>query len=277
MVDQEEMMYLATTILVAFLVLVNANASIFGPFVVPVVIFALLAIVAILMINYADFIAFPLFTTIFGISVIPGKGYIIPKNETAIIKYTNGLYYATGYITANLYKYVFTAQNQGANEETEIATATDRWERAIMSINFPFKFNVISTALDIQAYRDEVESRRGLLEFQLAREMNSSNPSTMTINELQRKINITQMRIERLGNGEKPINTLMYVETTAVGISEKETLDLLSNQIAQLQTVMNVFDLSMSRISGRELQMLYKMNYSLPSGKDFDSMFQKQK
>ena len=33
----------------------------------------------------------------------------------------------------------------------------------------------------------------------------------------------------------------------------------------------------MSRISGRELQMLYKMNYSLPSGKDFDSMFQKQK
>jgi hypothetical protein len=147
MVDQEEMMYLATTILVAFLVLVNANASIFGPFVIPVVIFALLAIVAILMINYADFIAFPLFTTVFGISVIPGKGYIIPKNETAIIKYTNGLYYATGYITANLYKYVFTHRIRVQTRRLRLPPQQTGGRGAIMSINFPFKFNVISTAL----------------------------------------------------------------------------------------------------------------------------------
>src|SRR5208283_156776 len=132
------------------------------------------------------------------IKIIPAKNYYIPKTNNSVIKYVNGLYYSTGYLTANIYNYVFQVENVDEDEEQKLSEAPDKWERIVMNVDFPFRFNMIATAEDIQKYRDELEGKRGMMEYQISKEMQNSNPSQMTIQELQRKMNVLDVRINKL-------------------------------------------------------------------------------
>jgi len=273
--DETTLIYIAFSAMAILLVLVEATT--YGAFAAVIAVFAIIAIVTLLLINYADFIIFPLITTILKMRIIPAKNYYIPKEQDCIIKNANGIYYATGYLTANLYNYIFTSEIR-EDDETPLVDAPTRWERAMMSIKFPFKYNLIVAAQDVQNYREELEGKLSLLNFKLAREMSSSNPSQMTIDDLQRQIRIVQARIDRLSSGEKPIQSLMYIESTAAGVSEKAAMDALSNQLKQIQTVMSGFDLSITRITGRELYYLFKFNYFIPTSVgDLMSLFAYQK
>lgn len=273
--DQEGLMFLAISLLVAAVVLLSSGAS--GPLSAITLLLSVLAMVLIVIIYFADFLVFPMFTKIFGITIIPSKNYWIPKGQDAVVKYINGLYYATGYLTANIYNYVFAQEEISEEEQNAMAAAPERWERAVMSINFPFKFNIATVSQEIQKYREELEGQRGLLQFQYSKELNQSNANPMSLQEIERRINVIQARIDRLGEGERPVNTLLYIETTAVGVSEKDALDALTNQLNQLQIVFNGFDLSITRVLGRELYLLFKLNYVVPGLQELNSMFQSQR
>lgn len=272
--DEKTMIYLAVSLLIVVIVL--ADSAKFGIIGAAIAILSVFAVLIIVIMAFADYIIFPAFTRIANIVVIPSKNYVIPKSQDAIMKYTNGIYYATGYLTGNIYKYVFAQENVQDDEQT-MAASPEKWEKAIMNIHFPFKFNVIAASEDIQKYRDDLEAKRGLLEFQYSKETNATNPSPMGLEALQRQINVIQARIDRIGEGEKPVNSILYIETTAVGVSEKEAMDRLANQLSELQTVFNIFDLSISRVMGREMYLLHNMNYRIPSLDELSANFDVQR
>ncbi len=271
--DQNTIIHLAISgVIIIFVV---ANSASFGIFTFVMIGIALLAAIIVLLLSFADYLVFPAITRLFKINTIPFKNHMIPPDQDAVVKYVNGVYYATGFLTANIYNYVFAAESVGEDQGLLIL-APERWEKATMNIHFPFKFHLVSAAEDIQQYRDELETKRGLYEFQYSREMSSGTPNTMGLEALQRQIRVVQARIDRLGGGEKPVNSMMYIESTAVGISEKDARDALSKQLAELTTVMNVFDLSIVRIYGRELYLLHRMNYMIPGLDDVRRQFQQQ-
>lgn len=271
--DQTTIIYLTVTGLMALFIFLGPS---YGPFAMPVRALSVLAIILILIINYADFMVFPIFTKMMGISIVPARGYTIPKSQDCVVKNTSGLFYATGYLTANIYNYVFTAEQMVEGEDQDMARGPDKWEKAVMSIDFPFKFNVMTIAHDIQKFREDLEGKRSFLEFQYSKEMGSGNPSPSSIDELQRKMRVIGTRMDRLGQGERPVDSIMYIETTAVGVSEKEAMDKLTEQLSHLQTVFNVFDLSITRVVGRELYLLHKYNYIVPDIKELNANFTAQ-
>ncbi|MGC8586923.1 MAG: hypothetical protein ACP5K9_01380 [Candidatus Micrarchaeia archaeon] len=274
--EQEEILYMAIAGMIVLLLLFVIGS--YGPFKLVVLILALLAFGMIVSLEYVDFLLFPLVTIITKTSIMPAKGYSIPKNQKYVVKNVNGIYYATGFITANIYKYVFAAERVGEDEESQLSQAPENWERIVMNTHFPFKFNLITFAQDIQEYREELEGQRGFLEQQLSKEMSGPNPSQMAIDDFQRKINVLQARIDRISSGERPLWSIMYIETTAAGVSEKAAADSLENQINQLQTIFNSMDISMMRIVGRELYYLFKFNFALPTlQSDIMKLFHKQK
>ncbi|MCL5419805.1 MAG: hypothetical protein M1354_02905 [Candidatus Marsarchaeota archaeon] len=272
--DTESLVYIAITGLVA-LMLIMTSAG-YGPFALVIAVLAAIAILVNIMINYVDFIVFPFVTRLLGISFVVGNRYTIPKTQDSVIKYVNGIYYATGYLTGNLYNYVFSSQ-QEQDDRTAFAGAMDKWERIVMNVDFPFKFNVIAMSENVQKYREELDGQRGYIEFQISREMNSTNPNQMSIGELERRLGIIQAKMDRVATGERPMNVMMYIESTAVGVSEKEASDRLANQLSQLQTVFNAFDLSIMRVTGREVYFLNRLNYMIPNWAELNKMFQSQK
>ncbi len=272
--DEEGLAYIGLTSMVMIALVLTAGS--YGAFSIVILALGLLAIVVNVTINYADFIIFPLFTRIFGITTVPAGRYRIPKSQDVIIKYVNGIYYATGYLTGNVYSYVFTSE-QTQDDQTVLAGAMEKWERIVMNADFPFKMNVVAVPQGVQQYRDEIDGQRGYLEFQLSREVNGSNPNQMVVQELQRKLGVLQAKMDRISAGERPLNTIIYIESTAVGISEKEAVDNLSTQLSQLQTLFNSFDLSISRVIGRELYYLNVLNYRVFSEAELGKIFQVQR
>ncbi|MDE1856610.1 MAG: hypothetical protein KGH98_00835 [Candidatus Micrarchaeota archaeon] len=258
-------MYLAFCGLVIVVALSSLGSMGGGAYSLIGAVFILVALGVLLVMNWADFVIFPLVTNLLGVSFQPAKDYRIVKTQDAVVKNVNGLFYATGYVTANVFAYTFKAEQQQQDQELKAVQAPETWERAVMNIGFPFKYHVLSAGLDVQKVRDELEGKRSFQEFQLSRAMQAQNVNEMTVTEIQRKINVLQTKIARIGEGEKPIATIMYFETTAVGVSEKAALDLLSAQIKQLEVAMSGMDVQLARIVGRELYTLFQFNFSLPT------------
>ncbi|MGC8479252.1 MAG: hypothetical protein ACP5M9_01100 [Candidatus Micrarchaeia archaeon] len=273
--DEETVMYLGLSCITPFVLLITASSL--GAIGIIIDIFAVLAVAVILLINYADFLIFPLVTKIFGIKIQLSKEYYCPKEQNCVIKQVGGIYYATGYLTANLYNYVFKSEGSNMSDDDQIVSGPQKWERIVMNVDFPFKFNVISNSKDVQKYREDLEGERGFLEFQISRESNSVNPNQMTLTELERKMNIIQTKIDKMSSGELPLNTIMYIETTAVGITEKDATDSLTNQLNMLETVFHTFDVSIVRVVGREIHTLHKLNYVLYDAAAMSKLFQNQK
>ena len=263
--DEMSIVYMAVTSVVLLIALAMAPYAAPGLLFYIILFFIVIALVIIAILNWADFLIFPFVMGRLGIIFEPVKGYTISKNQEAVIKHVGELYYATGYITANLYPYEFKQEFSDQEVQQKIVNAPDVWERAVSSIDFPFKFHVLSTGRDVQKARDELEGKRSYQEFQMSRMMQNSKGNEMGIVDVQRKINILQAKMDRLSHGEKPISTIMYIETASVGVTEKSALDNLSAQIERLQVAMSSMDIQLIRVVGRELYTLFNFTFSLPT------------
>ncbi len=273
--DEQTTLYIGSTSFIAILIILNSGS--FGDFWLIAVALSMAVILVIFLINYADYVLFPIFTIVTGIKISPARNYYIPRTANAVVKYTNGLYYATGYLSANVYNYVFSAESIDTSEDAKLGEAPDKWERIVMNANFPFRFNFVSVTEDVQTYREELEGIRGTYEFRLAKEEQAATPSELTMEDLRRKMSVVDARLSRLGAGERPVNSIMYIESTAVGVSEKEAMDALNNQLNNLRTLFGLFDLSINRIIGREVYHLFSFNYSLPEQETLTTIFSTQR
>jgi hypothetical protein len=262
--DEEGLIYFAMCGVFVFLLIIFSS-SFGGVTGIICLMIAVFALIGLCMMNWADFILFPFLTSIFNVTFQPAKGYRIPPKQDAIVKNVGGLFYATGFLTASLLAYTFKEEGVQDNEDQQLMNAPERWERAIAALNFAFKFHVLSAGRDVQKVREEIEGKRSYQEFQLSRAQQNTGTTDTVITEINRKINVIQSRMDRISRGEKPIAALMYMETTAFGVSEKAALDALGGQMRQLQVAFSSFDISLQRIVGRELYMLFKFNFMLPT------------
>lgn len=273
--DEEGIIYLIFSLVIIVLSFAILT-SLHGVYTIIGLVLVVIALVFIIAMNWADFLLMPALTSVLGMTFQPARNYTITKGQNAIIKNVNGLFYATGYITANLFAYTFKEETAAEEDEVRLAAAPEMWERAVMSLGFPYKFHVLSCGMDVQKVRDEIEGRRSFQEFQLSRALQSGS-NEVTVTDLQRRVNIEQAKMDRISQGEKPIATLMYAETTAVGITEKAATDALDAQIKQLQIALSSLDLQLNRIVGRELYTLFRYNFSMPNSfADIASAFDQQ-
>ncbi len=266
--DSMNLIYLAfcsMIVMLAFAMMPAYGGGLYT-YVVAVILFGTLGV--ILLINYADYLVFPFFTGLVGITFQPTKDYKIVKSQNAIVKNLNGLNYATGYLTANLFPYTFKAEAAEQDVESKIVDSSQNWERVIMSIDFPFRFHVLACARDVQYARDELEGKRAYQEFQMNKMLQARNTTEVETSELRRKLNVLQAEIDRISEGERPISTIMYFESVAVGVTEKAALDTLSAQLNRLEVALSTLDLQLTRIAGRDLQTVFNFNFTLPTTRD---------
>ncbi len=273
--DEEEVVYLTITYVVALMAIVMASA--FKAVSIVVIAMAVFTMAMLAMINWSDYVVFPAVTKLLGITFQPAGGYKIISDQSAIVKNAGGIFYATGYVTANIFAFTFKEEFVEENVGDQLVQASERWERAIRAITFPFKFHVVSASRDVQKVREEIEWKRSYQEFQLSRAQQSGGTSESVMIDINRKMRITQAQLDRISQGEKPISTLMYMETTAYGVSEKAAVDMLTTQINQLQIAFTSFDLSLERVQGREIYTLFNFNFLLPvDASDIASLFSQQ-
>jgi len=258
-------------IIISFWALFSSDLGIFGI----IDIFLLLSFAALIPFTmFFDYLVLPFFTSIFGIVEIPAEGYEITKKQDAIIKYVNGVYYAIGYLGASIYEYVLRREEPEENLEGRFIQGLELWERAIGSIKFPIKFSIISFQRDLVAARRELEEQRDYWEYRLSKEMQATMPNAMEIDNIQRKIRILDVKLNRMSAGEKPLGVLMYASVYACGLSKEAALKNLESAIKEATvTLGNALDLKITRLSGRDLRNAFFFEYVIPpSEKELDAI-----
>jgi hypothetical protein len=263
--DEEGIMYLAFAMVVLLLVITLTPKM--GGGILSILAAIMVAITACLVVvlNFADYLVVSMGFSALGLTFQPAAGYKINKQQKAAIKEVGGIYYATGYVTGNLFSYEFKQELQDEETNAKIIEAPLKWEMAITNTNFPFKYHLLSSGLNVQDIRDELEGKRSYQEYQLGKVMqDSKGGSEVAITELQRKINVIQRKMDRISSGEKPIGSVMYVETTAIGVSETAAVDALERQIGALQIALSPMNVDLMRVVGRELYTLFKFSFALP-------------
>ena len=277
MINIKNILFLLLAFIVPFMVMGSSAAIGKGVYTIITLALFLLTICVLLLIGFADYIIVPLFTAALHITVQPYPGYKVTPGMNAVIKNVNELHYATGYLTANLFSYTFKQESVPEEEDYRLSQAPDAWERLIMNIRFPFKFHVVSSGVNVQTEREDLEGKRAYHEFELNKAQQSSSVNESIIAEIRRKIRVIEAHMNRLSAGEKPVMALMYVETTAVGTTEKAALDTLAAQLNELQVAFSSMDLSVNRVVGRELFALHGMDFSLPtSAESLEEIFDRQ-
>lgn len=240
-----------------------------------ILIFFLLGILLLLPLTmFFDFLVLPFFTNILGIIEIPAEGYKITKKQDAVIKYVNGVYYAIGYLGASIYEYVLRREEPEENLEGRFIQGLELWERAVSNIKFPIRFNIISFQRDLVAARRELEEQRDYWEYRLSKEMQATMPNAMEIDNIQRKIRILDVKLNRMSAGEKPLGVLMFASVYACGLSEEAALRNLEATIKEATvTLGNALDLKVERLYGRDLRNAFFLEYIIPtSEKELDAI-----
>ncbi len=264
MMDEEGIMYLAFALVILFMVVALTPKMGGGILSIMAAIIVAITAALVVVLNFADYLVVSMGFSAAGITFQPAMGYTINKQQNAVVKEVGGIYYATGYITGNLFSYEFKQELGESDTEQKITEAPLKWEMAVTNINFPFKYHLLSSGLNVQSIRDELEGKRSYQEYQLSKVMADSNGKDTAIAELQRKINVLQRKMDRISGGEKPVGSVMYIETTAIGVSEKAAVDQLERQIGALQISLSPMNVDLLRVVGRELYTLFKFSFSIP-------------
>ena len=206
------------------------------------------------------FIVLPLITKILKVREVRTGGFEIPPSQDVILKNVGGVYYAAEFLYARL----FESATVGVQEEQ--SSYMDLWERAVSSINFPFKFSLLCYVDNILKFREDVETNRAAAQLKLGREREKPRPDAITIDKWEREVARQNELLARLSSGERPLGSLMYILTIAVGVSPEAATAAVKAQANELKaTFSNSLNVEITELKGEDMKKCFEWEVAFPS------------
>jgi hypothetical protein len=250
----------AAAIGIAFLsMMVALPAPAMGIFKVVVIVVCFIFLLLDAVIYKLGFIVLPFVTKILKVREIRAGGFEVPPSQDVILKNIGGVYYAAQFMYGRFY----TSAAVGVQEEQ--SSYMDLWERAVASINFPFKFCLFSYVEDILKFREDVETNRAAAQLKLGREREKPRPDAITIDKWEREVAKQNELLARLSAGEKPLGALMYVVTLAVGVSPEAATAAVKGQTIELKaTFSNALNVEIVELKGEDMKKCFDWEVAFP-------------
>jgi len=212
-----------------------------------------------LLIWKVGFIILPFITRFLKVSEVRVGGFEIPPSQEVIIKNVGGIYYATMYVFCRFY------ESAAVGVEEQEAPYMDMWERAVASVNFPFKFCVMTYIEDLVKFREDVETNRAAAQLKLGREREKPRPDAITLDKWDREVARQNEMLARLSSGEKPLGTIMYCMTTAVGVSAEAATATVKSQVNELKsTFSNALNIEVLNLFGEDMKKCFEWDVAIP-------------
>jgi hypothetical protein len=250
----------AAALCISFLsLLLSFSSTGLGNFKIVLVAVCLLCLIFNAVVYEVGFVILPLITGILKVKEIRTGGFEIPPSQDVILKTVGGVYYAAEFLQAKLYESV----TAGVQEEQ--SSYMDMWERAVSSINYPFKFCLISYPEDIIKFREDTETNRAAAQLRLGREREKPRPDAITIDKWEREVAKQNELLARLSSGEKPLGTLMYIMTMSIGVSPAAAIAAVKGQANELKaTFSNALNVEISQLKGEDMKKCFDWEVEFP-------------
>lgn len=197
-----------------------------------------------------------------------GRNFEIPESQDLVIGKKGGKFLATAFLSCRLYE---SASESG---EGRRAALWGMFEKAISSAGFPFKVCCLVCPLELKNELDEIRAKRSLAESR--REKISHGKHGAEIARIDREIAMWDRQIEKLTTGQKPLEVVFYLSTTASGITKDEAVGRARTQANELSIVVgSALSCEVTQLAGEEMKKCFWWEFFTPADSDelHDEMF----
>ena len=188
-----------------------------------------------------------------------GANFEIPPSQDVVVGKEGGNFLATVFLSAHLYE---SASEGGA------AQAGRMFEKAISSAGFPFKVCCLVCPLPLRAELDEMREKRSLAESRREKLQHGKGGESERA-RLEREIAMWGRQIDRLTTGERPLEVVFYLSTTAQGRTKEEAMSRARSQSEELSIVVgSALSCEITRALGEEMKRLFWWDFFGPTHRE---------
>lgn len=175
------------------------------------------------------YIVIPFFTRATNIIEVRGN-YEVPPTRDCITKKTPEGYYASKFMEIRFYESSMDKDNEGKRLMFE------SFEKAISSLKYVVKISLMISAIDLSNHIDEIKTKRSTVETKKSKSVRLAADESM---RMDRELAYWNRLLERITQGERPVEILAFATTTAFGLTRDEALSRASRQAKELKTILS--------------------------------------
>ncbi len=198
-----------------------------------------------------------------------GRNFEIPHSQDLVVGKKAGSFLATAYLACRLHESVSEKDAQGR------AMLGEMFEKAISSSGFPFKVCCLVCPLDLKSELDEIRAKRSLAETKREK-ISHGGKHGAELARIDREIAMWSRQVEKLTTGQKPLEVVFYLSTTASGITKDEAIGRARVQANELSIVVgSALSCEVVQLSGEEMKKCFWWEFFTPTDSDelHDEMF----
>ncbi len=203
------------------------------------------------------YLIIPLFTRATQIVEVRGPYEISPKRDAMFRKA------GMGWACTKGLEVLFFETTEGKSKE-EKRYLFEAFEHLLSSFKYPVKLSFVIAPQEISAYTENLKAKRSELEEKL-----NDCESEADRRNLERKIKAIDSLIERITLGEKPIDVIAYVFTTAYGTTKEDAEIQAERQIKELTAlVSSALHAQLRELKDLDLIRAIELEYFLPENRE---------
>ena len=157
-------------------------------------------------------------------------GYEVPPSRDLIIRKTGEGYYAAKFLEIRFYE-----SSMDKNQD-EKRMMFESFEKAVSSLKYIVKITFMISTLDLSRHIDEIKTKRSVVENKKAKEARLAQDESM---RMDRELAYWNRLLERITQGERPVEIISFASTTAFGLTRDEAVSRVSRQSKELKTILS--------------------------------------
>ena len=191
-----------------------------------------------------------------------GRNFEIPSSQDVVVGKADGSFLATAFLCAKLY------DSAAEKNERQKGLMGEMFEKAISTAGFPFKVCCLVSPLDLKNELEEMRTKRSLAESKKEK-LSSGARHDSELARLEREIAMWSRQIERLSSGERPLEVVFYLSTTATGLTKEEAVSRARSQADELSVVVgSALSCEVSRLAGEDMKKCFWWDFFGPTDRE---------
>jgi len=227
--------------------------SIISGSVVAVIISSFLFIIGLIVWRYG-YLLIPMLTKATKIVEVR-EGYQISPERNSLLKQT-----INGWSCTKVMEMVFYS-SATVSSDNEKHHMFESFEKMLSSFSYPVKISLVIAPVDLTSYIDGLKTQRSRLEAKLS----SLDEKSIDYRTTERKIKLISSTIDKIMKGEKPLEVIAYVSTTAIGTTPEEAESTASRQVKEISTIVgSTLNCDVRELKDRDLITALGFEYAIP-------------
>jgi hypothetical protein len=202
------------------------------------------------------YLIMPMITKATNVVEVRGS-YEVPPTRDFVLKKTSSGYYATKFLEVRFY------ESSMDKSQDEKKTMFESFEKAISSLKYVVRITMMVSALDLSKHIEDIKTKRSSAETKRSKSSDMGSDERV---RTDREIAMWNRLLDRITQGERPVELIAFSSTTAFGLTKDEAISRVSRQAKELKTILSSsLGCDIRELSDLEMLKCFEWDFFFPT------------